>query len=93
MTKDKLEHEKAPVPPAKEYGNDVNTTEGLEFTARPEKKLPNHKRVIADVYFPPEIDNILETYFQKRPYISLAEANKIYKKHASQEMLPRHGLR
>ena len=81
MTNCKLEHEKAPVPPAKEYGNDVNTTEELKFTAHPEKKLPNHKRVIADVYFPPEHDNILEIYFQKRPYISLADANNIYKKH------------
>ena len=81
MTKGKLEHEKAQAPTAKECSNDGNTTEGLKFTEHLEKKLPNHKRVIADVYFPPEHDNILETYFQKRPYISLAGANNIYKKH------------
>ena len=81
MTKGKVKHEKAPVPPAKEYSNDVNTTEGLKFTAHPEKELPKSKPVVADVNATPEHDNILETYFRKRPYISLAEAKKIYKKH------------
>ena len=81
MTKGKIKHDKAPVPPAKEYGNDVNTTEGLKFTAHPEKELPKSKPAVADVYITPEHDDILEAYFQKRPYISLAEANNIYKKH------------
>ena len=75
----KVKHKKVPDPPAKEFGNDVNTTEGLKFTVYPEKELPKSKPVVADVCFPPEHDNVLETYFQKRPYISLAEANN--KKH------------
>ena len=81
MTKGKVKHEKALVPPAKEYGNDINTIEGLKYTAHPKKELPKSKPVVADVYVTPEHDDILETYFQKRPYISIAEANRIYKKH------------
>ena len=63
------------------HGNDVNTTEGLKFTAHPEKELPKSKPVVADVNATPQHDDILEIYFRKRPYISLAEAKKIYKKH------------
>ena len=77
----KVKHGKVPDPFAKQFGNDVNTTEGLKLTVYPEKELPKSKPVVADVYFPPEHDNVLETYFQKRPYISLAEASNIYKKH------------
>ena len=93
MTKGKVKHEKAPVPPAKEYGDDVNTTEGLKFTAHPEKELPKSKPVVADVNATPEHDNILETYFRRGHIYHWQKQRKYTRSMASQGMLPRHGFR